>query len=84
VKLLYAFYNHNMVDTVVGHPYVSRLIHNEKSMLIINMLKSLVKLINILLTIREHNEKKVTTQKQVYNASYDHHRSYQSHRTKMQ
>ncbi|KAL5134345.1 hypothetical protein HKD37_03G007524 [Glycine soja] len=41
-------------DTLVEHPYDSRLTKDEK-IIIVNMTKSMVKLRNILLTLKEHN-----------------------------
>jgi len=49
-----------------------------------DMTKTSVKPRNILLTMKERNEKNVTTIKQVYNAMTAHRRSQRSHRTKMQ
>jgi len=43
--------------------------------------ESLVKYINILLTIKEHNEKNVTIIKHVYYARYAYRRSDQGHKT---
>jgi len=54
---------------LVGHPYAGRFICSEKSMLM-DMTDNAVKPINIILTMKEHNEKNVTTIKQVYNAHY--------------
>jgi len=51
VELLCGFHNHDLRDTLVGHPYVGRLIANEKSMLM-DMTKSLVKRRNILPTMK--------------------------------
>jgi len=83
VKLLCTSHNHNLEDTLVGHPYVGKLTHNEKFMQV-DMTKTLVKPRNILLTIKEHNEKNVTTIKKVYNATNMYRRSYRCHRTNMQ
>ena len=66
VKLLYGSHNLELENTLVGYLYVGRLIANEKCMLV-DMTKSLVKPINILLTMKEHNERNVTTIKLVYN-----------------
>jgi len=52
---------------LVGHPYAGRLTCSEKSMLM-DMTDSAMIPKNILLTMKEHNEKIVTTIKQVYNA----------------
>jgi len=47
--------NHQLVDTLVGHPYAERLKPNDHSMLV-NMTKSLVKSTNILLTLKDNNK----------------------------
>jgi len=54
---------------LVGHPYAGRFTCSEKSMLM-HMIDSAMKPKIILLTIKEHNEKNVTTIKQAYNARY--------------
>jgi len=54
---------------LIVHLYVVRLTHNKKSMLI-DMTNSSVKPINIVLTIKKHNEKNVTIIKEVYNVRY--------------
>ncbi|XP_068498050.1 uncharacterized protein [Phaseolus vulgaris] len=54
-------------ETMVGHPYAGRLSIEEKVM-VEDMSKTAVKPRNILLTMKERNEKNVTTIKQVYNA----------------
>ena len=51
----------------MGHPYASRFTCSENSMLM-DMTDNSVKPKNILLTMKENNEKNVTTIKQVYNA----------------
>jgi len=55
----------------VGHPYAGRLSVEEKAM-VEDMTKTLMKPRNILLTMKERNEKNVTTIKQVYNAMSVH------------
>jgi len=67
----------------VIHMWMGRLTNDEKSMLV-DMTKTLVKLRNILLTLKEHNEKNVTTIKQVYNAMNTYRKTEQDHKTKMQ
>jgi len=49
-----------------------------------DMTKTLVMPRNILLTMKERNEKNVMTIKQVYNAMSVHRRSQRGHRTEMQ
>jgi len=56
---------------LVGHPYAGRLTGKEKSILV-NMTKSSMKPKIILLIMKEHNEKNVTTIMQVYNARYSY------------
>jgi len=56
VRVLCGCHNHDIVETLFGHPYVVRLKNNEKTM-IIDITKSMVKPKNILLTLKEHNEK---------------------------
>ncbi|XP_068471255.1 uncharacterized protein [Phaseolus vulgaris] len=68
---------------MVGHPYAGRLSIEEKVM-VEDMSKTAVKPRNILLTMKERNEKNVTTIKQVYNAITVHRRSQRGHRTEMQ
>jgi len=58
-------HNHDVVETLVGHPYAGRLTRDEKTMFT-DMTKSMVKPKSILLTLKEHNEKNVTTIRQVY------------------
>ena len=66
-------HNHDLYNTLVGHPYAGKLKANEHSMLV-DMTKSLVKLGNILRTLKENNEDNMTTIKQVYNARYSYNR----------
>jgi len=67
VKLMCESHNHELVKSLVGHPYARRLIKDEKT-IIVDMTKSMVKPRNILLTLKEHNANSCTTIKQVYNA----------------
>ncbi|XP_068477380.1 PKS-NRPS hybrid synthetase cheA-like [Phaseolus vulgaris] len=69
LKLICGSHNHELANTLVVHPYAGRFTCSEKSMLM-DMTDSLVKPRNILLTMKEHNEKNVSTIKQVYNARY--------------
>jgi len=50
----------------VSHPYTGRLTNDEKSMFV-DMTKTSVKSRNILLTLKKHKEKNVTSISQVYN-----------------
>ena len=54
VKLMCESHNHEMTKSLVGHSYPSRLTKDEK-IIITDMTKSMVKPINILLTLKEHN-----------------------------
>ena len=83
VELICGSHNHDLAETMVGHPYAGRLSIEEKVM-VEDMSKTAVKPRNILLTMKERNEKNVTTIKQVYNAITVHRRSQRGHRTKMQ
>jgi len=56
----------------------------EEKVMVEDMAKNSVKPRNILLTMKERNEKNVTTIKQIYNAMTIHRRSQQGHITKMQ
>ncbi|XP_028180899.1 protein FAR1-RELATED SEQUENCE 6-like [Glycine soja] len=67
VKLICGIHNHELVKTLVGHPYAGRLTDDEKN-IIADMTKSNVKPRNILLTLKEHNSSSCTTIKQIYNA----------------
>ncbi|XP_068501365.1 protein FAR1-RELATED SEQUENCE 6-like [Phaseolus vulgaris] len=83
VELICGSHNHDLAETMVGHPYAGRLSIEEKVM-VEDMSKTAVKPRNILLTMKERNEKNVTTIKQVYNAITVHRRSQRGHRTEMQ
>ena len=83
MKLICGSHNHELANTLVGHPYAGRFTCTKKSMLM-DMTKSSVTLRNILLTMKEHNEKNVSTIKQVYNARYMYKRSVRGDRTEMQ
>ena len=51
VKLMCESHNHEMENSLVGHPYVGRLT-KDKQIIIANMTKSMVKPRNILLTLK--------------------------------
>jgi len=59
-------HNHEMIKSLVGHPYVGRLTKNEK-IIIADMTKLMVKLRNILIMLKEYNTNSYTTSKQIYN-----------------
>jgi len=83
VKLMSGSHNHELAKSLVGHPYAGRLIKDEK-IIIVDMTKSMVKLRNILLTLKEHNGNSYTTIKQVYNARNAYRSSVRGSNTKMQ
>ena len=66
VKLMCGSHNHEMVKSLVGHPYAGRLTKDEKT-IIADMTKSMVKPRNILLALKEHNANSYTIIKQIYN-----------------
>ena len=72
MKLICGVHNHEMKNSLVGHPYVGRLTKDEK-IVVADMTKSMVKPINILLTLKEHNVNSYTTIKQIYNAKHAYH-----------
>ena len=83
LKLACGSHNHDLAETLVGHPYAGRLTNEEKSTLV-EMTKTSAKPRNILITLKKHNEKNVTTIKQVYNAINTYRRTRIGHRTEMQ
>ncbi|XP_068483428.1 uncharacterized protein [Phaseolus vulgaris] len=83
LKLICGSHNHELANTLVGHPYAGRFTCSEKSMLM-DMTDSSVKPRNILLTLKKHNKKNVRTIKQVYNAQYMYKKSVRGDRTEMQ
>ena len=83
VKLMCGSHNHELVKSLVGHPYVSRLTKDEKTIIVV-MIRSMVKPRNILLTLKEHNVNSCTTIKQIYNARSVYHSSIRGSHTEMQ
>ncbi|XP_052730036.1 uncharacterized protein LOC128195724 [Vigna angularis] len=83
LKVMCGYHNHELAETLVGHPFAGRLNAAEQSILV-DMTNSQVKPSNILLTLKEHNEDNVTTIKQIYNARYTYKRSLRGSRTEMQ
>ncbi|KAH1229284.1 Protein FAR1-RELATED SEQUENCE 5 [Glycine max] len=83
VKLICGIHNHELAKSLVGHPYVGRLSKAEK-ILIGDMMKSMVKPRNILLTLKEHNANSCTTIKQIYNARSAYRSSIRGSDTEMQ
>jgi len=60
VELICGSHNHDLVEILVGHPYAGRLSVEENAM-VEDMTKTSVKPRNILLTMKERNEKNVMT-----------------------
>ncbi|KAL5125486.1 hypothetical protein HKD37_02G005697 [Glycine soja] len=83
VKLMCESHNHELAKSLVRHPYVGRLTKDEK-IIIADMTKSMVKLRNILLTLKEHNVNSCTTIKQIYNARSTYCSSIRESGTEMQ
>ena len=83
VKLICGVHNHEMVKSLVRHPYVGQLTKDEK-IVVADMMKSMVKPRNILLTLKEHNGNSYTTIKQIYNAKHAYHSSIRGSNTEMQ
>ncbi|XP_014522311.1 uncharacterized protein LOC106778829 [Vigna radiata var. radiata] len=76
-------HNHKLAETLVGHPYAGRLNMSEKSLLV-DMTKSKVTPANILLTLKQNNDRNVTTINQIYNARQVYKRSLRGSRTELQ
>jgi len=73
LKVICGLHNHELANTLVGHPYAGRLRPDEHA-LVVDITKSRVKPKNILLTLKENNENNVTTLKQLYNTIYTYKR----------
>ena len=76
-------HNHELVKSLVGHPYVGRLTKDEK-IIIVDMTKSTVKPRNILPMLKEHNVNSYATIKQVYNARNSYRSSIRGSNIEMQ
>ncbi|KAH1239631.1 hypothetical protein GmHk_08G024025 [Glycine max] len=83
VKLICGIHNHEMTKSLVGHPYAGQLTKNEK-IVVADMMNSMVKPRNILLTLKEYNDNSYTTIKQIYNARHVYYYSIRGSNTKMQ
>ncbi|XP_052726205.1 uncharacterized protein LOC108332571 [Vigna angularis] len=83
LKVMCGHHNHELAETLVGHPYAGRLNTSEKSLLV-DMIKSKVTPANILLTLKQNNDRNVTTIKQIYNARHAYNRSLRGSRTELQ
>ncbi|KAL5191691.1 hypothetical protein HKD37_04G010931 [Glycine soja] len=75
VKLICGVHNHEMTNSLVGHPYAD--------IVVVDMTKSMVKPRNILLTLKEYNANSYTTIKQIYNARHAYCSSIRGSNTKM-
>ncbi|XP_027906868.1 PKS-NRPS hybrid synthetase CHGG_01239-like isoform X1 [Vigna unguiculata] len=69
IKVMCGCHNHELEETLVGHPYAGRLSAEEKS-LVDDMTKNMMKPKDILLTLKDYNMDNVTTIKQIYNARH--------------
>ncbi|XP_052732451.1 PKS-NRPS hybrid synthetase cheA-like [Vigna angularis] len=83
LKVMCGHHNHELAETLVGYPYAGRLNTSEKSLLV-DMTKSKVTPANILLTLKQNNDRNVTTIKQIYNARHAYKRSLRGSRTELQ
>ena len=83
VKLICGSHNHDLVETLVDHSCAGRF-SVDKKVMVEDMTKTSMKPRNILLTMKERNEKNVTTIKQVYTAMRVYQRSQRGHKTEMQ
>ncbi|XP_028122750.1 uncharacterized protein LOC114319884 [Camellia sinensis] len=63
-------HNHPAVEYLKGHSYAGRLSH-EKTFLLVDMSKSMVRLSEILVTLKQHDDANASTMKTIYNT---HHR----------
>ena len=75
--------NHELAKSLVGHPYDGRLTSDE-NIIIVDMIKSIVKLRNILLTLKENNANSYIIIKKVYNAKNAYRSFTRGSNTKMQ
>ncbi|XP_017438319.1 protein FAR1-RELATED SEQUENCE 5-like [Vigna angularis] len=83
LKVMCGHHNHELAEILVGHPYAGRLNISEQSLLV-DMTKSKVTPANILLTLKENNDRNVTTIKQTYNARQAYKQSLRGSRTELQ
>ncbi|KAH1258626.1 hypothetical protein GmHk_03G008300 [Glycine max] len=83
LKLMCESHNHEMTKSLVEHPYAGRLTKDEET-IIADMTKLMVKLRNILLTLKKNNVNSCTTIKQIYNARSAYHSCIRGIDTKMQ
>ncbi|XP_014500488.1 PKS-NRPS hybrid synthetase CHGG_01239-like [Vigna radiata var. radiata] len=83
LNVMCGHHNHELAETLVGHPHARRLNMSEKSLLV-DMTKSKVTPANILLTLKQNNDRNVTTINQIYNARQAYKRSLRGSRTELQ
>ena len=83
VKLICGVHNHEMKKSFVGQPYAGRLTKDEK-IVVADMTKFMVKPRNILLMLKEHNDNRYTTIKQIYNVRHAYRSSIRGSNTEMQ
>ncbi|XP_052726162.1 PKS-NRPS hybrid synthetase cheA-like [Vigna angularis] len=83
LKVMCGHHNHELAETLVGHPYAGRLNMSEQSLLV-DMTKSKVTPANILLTLKQNNDQNITMIKQIYNARQTYKRSLRGSRTELQ
>ena len=83
LKLICRIHNHEIENSLVGHPYAGQLTKEEK-IVVVDMTKLMVKPRNILLTLKEHNANNYTTIKQIYNARHAYCSSIRESNTEMQ
>ena len=83
VKLICDIHNHEIAKSLVGHPYVGRLIKDEK-IVVADKTKSMVKPRKILLTLKEYNDNNYTTIKQIYNVRHAYRSSIRESNIEMQ
>ncbi|XP_052728521.1 uncharacterized protein LOC108327397 [Vigna angularis] len=83
LKVMCGHHNHELAETLVRHPYAGRLNMSEQSLLV-DMTKSKVTPVNILLTLKQNNDRNVTTIKQIYNARQAYKQSLRGSRIELQ
>ncbi|XP_047176314.1 uncharacterized protein LOC124843583, partial [Vigna umbellata] len=83
LKVMCGKHNHELVETLVDHPCADRLNTSEQSLLV-DMTKSKVTPANILLTLKQNNDRNVTTIKQIYNSRQVYKQSLRGSRTELQ
>ena len=62
-------HTHPAADYLEGHSYAGRLSHEETSLLV-NMSKSMVRLSEILVTLKQRDDANASTMKTIYNARH--------------